>query len=163
MLFSRMTYGLVLALCLALPAGAQARVLRDLPYGGDAAQTLDVYLPDAAKDAPVIVMVHGGGWRTGDKASNTVWQNKAAHWLPRGSVFVSLNTRLLPEADPLTQAGDVARALGFVQGHAKDWGGDPDQVVLMGHSAGAHLVALLGADPGRDPVAGDHRVGQRGA
>jgi acetyl esterase/lipase len=54
---------------------------------------------------------------------------------------------MVPGADPLAQAGDVADALAYVQSHAAGWGGDPARVVLMGHSAGAHLVSLLAAAP----------------
>ena len=69
------------------------------------------------------------------------------HWVPTGSIVVSVNYRLVPEADPLAQADDVAQAVAFVQRHAAEWGGDSSRLVLMGHSAGAHLVALLAAAP----------------
>jgi acetyl esterase/lipase len=130
---------------LSLPPGT--RVLRDVAYGSDPRQAMDIYAPDHAKAAPMVVMVHGGGWAHGDKAAANVVQNKLARWLPRGIVFVSVNYRLLPEAAPAEQARDVARALAYVQAHASDWGGAADKVVLMGHSAGAHLVALLSSDP----------------
>jgi acetyl esterase/lipase len=131
----------------ALPPGAS--VLRDLAYGRDPAQKLDVYLPAAARNAPVIFMVHGGGWRAGDKRSPGVVGNKAARWLPKGFILVSINYRMLPNQDALAQADDVARALAFAQGQARRWGGDARRFVLMGHSAGAHLVALVNADPAR--------------
>jgi acetyl esterase/lipase len=60
---------------------------------------------------------------------------------------VSVETRLVPDADPLQQAADVAAALAGVQKNAASWGGDASKLVLMGHSAGAHLVALVSADP----------------
>lgn len=128
-----------------LPAGA--RVQRDIAYGTDAAQRLDAYIPKAARGAPVIFMVHGGAWRLGDKASAGVVENKAARWLPRGVILVSVNYRMLPKADPLMQANDVAMALAKAQGLAASWGGDPARFVLMGHSAGAHLVALIASTP----------------
>lgn len=127
------------------------KVLRDIPYGTDPKQRMDVYLPtgggNATGPAPVIFMVHGGGWRTGDKRMAKVVDNKAARWLPRGFVFVSVNNRLLPQADPLDQVHDIAQALALAQSRAGRWGADPDQFVLMGHSSGAHLVALLAATP----------------
>lgn len=130
-----------------LPAGV-VRIV-DVAYGPDPRQRLDVYRPARGEGAPVLVMVHGGAWRLGDKGARGVVANKVAHWVPRGVVFVSVNYRLLPQADPLQQAGDVAKALAAVQAKAAGWGGDPAKVVLMGHSAGAHLAALLGAAPQR--------------
>jgi acetyl esterase/lipase len=128
-----------------LPPGAS--IDRDLAYGDDPAQRLDLYRPaNAQGSAPLLLFVHGGGWRRGDKAMSQMIKNKAPHWLSQGCLFASTNYRLLPAADVIEQARDVARALAFVQGHAADWGGDPARVVLVGHSAGAHLAALLTAD-----------------
>ena len=138
--------GLTLALFLATQAMA-ASAMRDLPYGPSAQQRLDVYLPPNPDQSPVIVMVHGGGWRFGDKANDNVWRNKVAHWTTKGAILVSVNYRLLPDAGPLDQAKDVARALAFVQKNAANWGGAGNRLVLMGHSAGGHLAALLSADP----------------
>jgi acetyl esterase/lipase len=130
----------------ALPAGT--RVERDIAYGGDPKQRYDVYRPAGARpDAPILFMVHGGGWRRGDKRMPNVVEHKAAYWLDKGFVFVSVNYRMEPDADPLVQARDVAAALASVQRRAREWGADPAQTILMGHSAGAHLVALLGSDP----------------
>lgn len=126
-----------------------AQIHYDLAYGSDKQQRLDLYLPAGAQQAPVLLMVHGGAWRSGDKGSAAVVDNKVKRWLPKGFIFVSINYRLLPAAAPLQQAEDVARALVFVQQHAHGWGGDPRKVILMGHSAGAHLVSLLAADPAR--------------
>jgi acetyl esterase/lipase len=132
----------------SVPAGVVA--LRNISYGDLPEQNLDVYRPESsASSRPLILMVHGGAWRIGDKDSRGVVNNKLAHWLPRGYVLVTINYRMLPELDGLEQADDVARALAFVQAHARGWGADPDRVVLMGHSAGAHLVALLSSDPAR--------------
>lgn len=116
-------------------------------YGSDSAQRMDIHAPQGTHLAPVIMMVHGGGWRRGDKASDTVVTNKLAHWSARGYVFISINYPMLPQANPLEQAQHVARALAYVQKHANEWGGDANQVALMGHSAGAHLVALLSSQP----------------
>lgn len=123
------------------------RVLHDIPYGPDARQRFDVYAPGDAQGAPVIFMVHGGGWSAGDKAARGVVQNKIARWVPRGFIVVSTNYRLLPTADPIVQARDVARALAMAQRRASSWGGDRNRFITMGHSAGGHLVALLAASP----------------
>ncbi len=132
-----------------VPAGV--RQIPDVAYGTDPRQRMDVYLPPSvtsAANAPVIVMVHGGAWMVGNKAMSNVVDNKVAYWVKqKGYVFVSVNYRLSPQADPLVQAHDVATALAKAQSLAASWGGDPAKVILMGHSAGAHLVALLGASP----------------
>jgi len=120
---------------------------RNIAYGPDPLQKLDVYYPPDAVDAPVIFMVHGGGWRRGDKSYRNVVANKVKYWTQKGYVFISTNYRLLPDADPLEQADDVAKALAFAQENAQSWGADPNRFILMGHSAGAHLVALITADP----------------
>lgn len=127
---------------------AQRPAHADVAYGKGPAQKLDVYAPTTAtQGAPVIFMMHGGAWAIGDKASSNVVRHKAARWLPKGLLFISVNYRLLPQADPLEQARDVARALAFAQQQSSAWGGDAGKFVLMGHSAGAHLVSLLSADP----------------
>ena len=82
-----------------------------MAYGNSKKQTPDVYLPDAPKNAPIIIMVHGGAWSIGDKGSSKVVTNKVNRWVSKGAIFVSVNYRLLPEADPLKQAKDVASAI----------------------------------------------------
>ena len=138
------------------------RIERDIAYGTHPAQRYDVYLPaNAGHGSPILVMVHGGGWHRGDKAGPSVAGEKARYWLEKGFVFVSVNYRLVPDADPVQQARDVASAVASVQARAARWRADPNRVVLMGHSAGAHLVALLAAAPSMLAQAGATRV--RGA
>jgi arylformamidase len=110
-------------------------------------QRMDVYIPADARAAPVLFLVHGGGWRRGDKAHGRLIDNKLAHWLPAGFIVVSINYRMLPQADVLTQRDDVVAALAKAQSLAPSWGGDASRFVLMGHSAGAHLVALVASAP----------------
>lgn len=145
--------GLVVAFCAVSAYAARSSSkaalspsIADMPYGTAARQMLDVYAPEDAHNAPIIVMVHGGGWAMGSKSSKNVVANKVRHWLPKGYIFVSVGYRLIPEANPLEQADDVAKALATVQEKAAAWGGDPSRIVLMGHSAGGHLVALISAD-----------------
>jgi len=143
-----------LLLCaIAVPAMAATppgvTVLRDVAYGPAKLQTMDVYLPPGPKAAPVILMVHGGAWAFGDKRHPPVIDNKVARWARRGFIFISMNYPMIPESDPVQQADDVARALAAAQAAAPGWGGDPARFILMGHSAGAHLVSLLNADPAR--------------
>jgi len=103
-------------------------------------QSLDIYAPQDAKDLPVMIYIHGGGWQGGDKAAIG---SKPAYFCSRGWVFVSLNYRLVPAVDLLTQLQDSADAIAWVHAHIVDHGGDPQRLHLMGHSAGAHHVAIL--------------------
>jgi len=128
-----------------LPPGIT--ILRDVHYGDGARETFDVYAPPNAHGVPVIFMAHGGGWRRGDKAARGVVQDKVAHWVPRGVIVVSVDYPMLPDAPPLQQARAVALALAAAQRDATQWGGDARKFVLMGHSAGAHLIALISAEP----------------
>lgn len=128
-----------------LPAGTV--IQHDRHYGSGTLETYDVYAPKDAHDAPVIFMVHGGGWRRGDKQARGVVQNKVAHWGPKGIIVVSVNYPMLPEAAPLQQAQYVGKALAAAQKAASQWGGDAQRFVLMGHSAGSHLVSLISAQP----------------
>ena len=130
-----------------LPPGL--RVIRDVAYGSAGHQRFDVYSQQQASAAPVILMVHGGGWAYGDKNARGVVDNKVSHWVRAGFVVISVNYRMLPDAAPLEQARDVARAIAAAQAQAANWGGERSRFVLMGHSAGAHLVALLNAAPAR--------------
>ena len=130
---------------MTLPPGS--RVVRNVVYGSDSRQRFDVYLPTHASDAPVIFMVYGGGWRRGDKAASGVIHNKIDRWLPRGFIVISTNYPMLPDTRPLQQAQQVARPLAVAQQDAASWDGDPNGFILAGHSAGAHLVALLTGEP----------------
>jgi arylformamidase len=143
---------LALLLLFAQPAAAVdlppgATVKKNIAYGADRDQRFDVYLPANPRNAPVLFMVHGGGWKRGDKDARGVVDNKVARWLPKGIIFVTVNYRMMPEQEPLVQAQDVAAALAKVQELAPGWGGDPDNMILMGHSAGAHLVTLITMAP----------------
>lgn len=139
---------LIACLVLGFAMTAQAAPLERF-YGHDPLQTLDVSPLPGATHAPILIMVHGGAWMVGDKTDVTVSEPKRSFWAMRGYMFVSVNYRLTPQADALDQADDVASAVKYVIAHAREWGGDPDNIVLMGHSAGAHLVSLLGANPAK--------------
>jgi acetyl esterase/lipase len=115
-------------------------------YGADPLQTLDFWPATAPKPAPLVVFVHGGGWKRGDKKGATGSQ-KVDHLVGEGYAFASINYRLVPDAPVEQQAEDVAAAVAWLRAHAERLGIDPTRIVLMGHSAGAHLVALVGTDP----------------
>jgi len=122
------------------------KLLSDISYGKDAAQTLDVYMPANVKNAPVIFMIHGGAWRGGDKKNQAEFENKVEHWVTRGFVFISTNYRTLPKVEPVEQAKDLEAAILFSQQKANEWGGSGEEFILMGHSAGAHLVSLVSSN-----------------
>lgn len=138
-------WGIVFVLCVASLAGAQD-VRRDIPYvsGGHERQVLDVYSPPGAKNMPVVFWIHGGGWQAGDKGSV---QKKPQLFLDQGFVFVSTNYRLLPHVEMETIFRDIAKSLRWVHEHIAEHGGDPNHILVMGHSAGAQLAALVSIDP----------------
>jgi acetyl esterase/lipase len=127
--------------------GFNIELVKDISYGKFKEQTLDVYYPvTEKKNSPVIFMVHGGAWRIGDKGSKSVIQNKVTHWVSKGFILISVNYRMLPKTRPVEQAEDVKKALIFSQKNVDKWGGAADKFILMGHSAGAHLVSLISVD-----------------
>ena len=117
-----------------------------ISYGSHALQTLDIWrAKDAKGPAPLIVFVHGGGWKRGSK-DNATGQFKPVHYPGEGYAFASINYRLVPDATVEEQAADVASAVKALVTRADSLGIDRRRIVLMGHSAGAHLVALVGTD-----------------
>jgi acetyl esterase/lipase len=130
------------------------KVYRGLAYSEpeNTFQTLDVFAPAEGVNHPVVIYVHGGGWHSGDKAEV---HNKPKALTDRGFVLASINYRLwtppwsksFPGTVTLKhEAQDVAKAIRWVHDHAKDYGGDPTTLIVMGHSAGAHLSALVCTD-----------------
>jgi arylformamidase len=124
---------------------ADPQVHRDLAYAEpkNERQTLDLYAPTESKDHPVVVWIHGGGWKRGDKAGV---QKKPQAFADKGFVFVSINYRFLPNVTVQEMTGDVAKAIHWIHDHAREYGGDPNRIFVMGHSAGAHLAALVCTD-----------------
>jgi acetyl esterase/lipase len=114
-------------------------------YGTDPRQRLDLVKPAGVARAPVLLFVHGGGWSIGDKAHAAPEKSRWAN--AKGWAFASTNYRLVPQATVESQAADVASAVAWLRANADRQGLDADRIVLMGHSAGAHLVALVGTDP----------------
>lgn len=139
-------FALLSACCLSTGAVGQTPVIGDHAYGPDPEQRYDLY-PAKRGEAPLIMMVHGGGWARGDKSRGRVVDNKLKHWLPQGIAFATTNYRMQPKAPPLEQARDVARALANIQQNSSFFGVDRGNIILIGHSAGAHLIALLATRP----------------
>ena len=116
----------------------------DVAYGKDAKQRLDVYAPRGVKDAPIVVFFHRGEWSKGDK-SEAAYKPKFLN--DNGVVFISANYRLSPAVKHPAHIDDVASAVRWVYDHAAEFGGSRNKIVVMGHSAGCHLVTLLALDP----------------
>jgi arylformamidase len=132
---------LLVALCVS---EVHAQVTRDVPYGKvHERQVLDVHAPAGGKSLPVVFWIHGGGWQTGDKSMVAL---KPKAFTDAGFVFVSINHRLLPTVDMGTLTRDVASALGWVHKNIATYGGDPTRVLVMGHSSGGQLAALMCTD-----------------
>jgi acetyl esterase/lipase len=133
-------------LSLAAPlTAAEMQVHRDLAYAEpkNERQTLDVYTASAEGKRPIVFWIHGGGWQKGDK---TGVQLKPQAFVDRGLVFVSTNYRFWPNVTIDVIAQDLAKSMKWVHDHAADYGGDPNAMLVMGHSAGAQLAALLCTD-----------------
>lgn len=123
-------------------------VTRDVAYGEHAQQKVDVYGPKSKEtDAPVMIYVHGGGWRIGDK---TRVGQKADFFTGKGWILVSVNYRLIPGGEHPKNVEDVATAIAWVHENIAKAGGDPDAIFIMGHSAGCHLASLVATD--EDPL-----------
>ncbi|MCX6620855.1 MAG: alpha/beta hydrolase fold domain-containing protein, partial [Acidobacteria bacterium] len=119
---------------------------RDIAYIDDALpkHKLDVYTPKGAKGAPVMIFLHGGAWRSGDRGLYTALGNRYAH---EGIVTVIPSYRLAPADPHPAQVEDAAAAVAWAMKNLAKYGGDPKRVFLAGHSAGGHLAALLALDP----------------
>lgn len=116
-------------------------------YGSDALQKLDFYkAKNVSGSAPLLIFVHGGGWKRGDKR-NATGSDKVTHYNGLGYHMALINYRLVPAATVEQQGADVAAAIAFLLKNRAKLGIDTSRVVLMGHSAGAHLSALVGSDP----------------
>ena len=126
----------------------EVHLIANVSYGSDAKERFDVYTPlhvNTPTLSPVIFMVHGGAWRIGDKKSQSVVENKVNYWVKKGYIVISTNYKMLPSTPVSEQVNDVAKALGVAQEKSASWGGNKAQFILMGHSAGAHIIAMLAA------------------
>jgi arylformamidase len=134
-----------LAAALTLPAG---RALAAAPsatvsLGAHPRQAIDVYGRPGLKDAPVLLFVHGGGWSIGNKGAVN---NLPAYAERHGFLLASAGYRLAPDVDAGGCAQDVAACAAWLIENAGKHGGDPKRIFVAGHSAGAHLAALIGID-----------------
>ena len=130
----------------------------DQAYGDHARQKLDVYFEGKGSGKPVFIYIPGGGFVGGDKRSDDLYYGNIGACAARaGMVCVIANYRLAPDFKWPLASKDIESAVNWTRAHAKEFGGDPDKIVIMGHSAGAAHVATYLFDPdirGGDVVKG---------
>ena len=136
-----------------------ARALQDVEYGQASGQSLkmDASIPDGPGPYPAAIIVHGGAWVTGDKQRSVRPLFKPL--ADGGIAWFSINYRLARGSDPaslislqglaaLTSASDdVRHAVEYIREHAAEWNVDPERIVLIGESAGAHLASMAALKP----------------
>jgi acetyl esterase/lipase len=124
-------------------------IQRDIAYGSDGLQKLDVFTPEGAKGKklPVLLFVHGGGFTRGDKHGD-FYPDNITLWAARnGMVGINIDYRLAPKDPWPAGVRDLASAIAWTKAHIASYGGDPNRIVLFGHSAGANHVADYAAHP----------------
>ncbi|MFO0869676.1 MAG: alpha/beta hydrolase, partial [Pirellulales bacterium] len=131
-------------------------VTTNVPYvtAGGPLQSMDIYAPPSAKNSPVVVFIHGGGWNKRDKdevGSQPKLFNAA------GIIVVSINYRLVPAVTHPENVRDVAAAIAWIHANIAQHGGDPGRLFILGHSAGSHLAALVATDDRYLSAHGLHR------
>jgi len=134
---------------------------RDLAYGPDPLNQLDIYTtPGGGTPRPVLIFVHGGGYVRGDKHGAFYPDNITLWAAKQGMVALNINYRLAPGTTFPGAAQDLASAISWARANVARWGGDPERIVLFGHSAGANHVADY---VGNREVQGDELVAVKGA
>jgi arylformamidase len=137
---------IVTSIVLLISNTLSAQTVREnIPYvePNHVRQVLDVYPQETGDKKPVVFWIHGGGWQVGDKKDVEL---KPKWFTEHGFVFVSTNYRLLPEVPMRELIGDVASAVAWTHKNIEKYGGDPNRIFVMGHSAGAQLAAILCTD-----------------
>lgn len=121
------------------------QTITDIVYRQDPQQKLDIYIPQNANNQklPVIVFFYGGRWESGSKEMYGFLGDKLAD---RGFVTVLVDYRKYPEVRFPLFVEDAAKAVAWVSDHIAEYGGNPDRIYVSGHSAGAHIGALVTAD-----------------
>jgi arylformamidase len=133
----------LILLVATLLGAAELPAQQNIAYGPAERQRLDVYTPKSEQPAPVVLWIHGGAWKFGDKSH----LNGKAEWLTgEGWALVAMNYRFVPQVTWREQAADVAEAVKWIQTSGAKHELDASRIVLMGHSAGAHLAALASTD-----------------
>jgi acetyl esterase/lipase len=140
---------------------ADQHVVRDISYvpaSTDPKHKLNLFTPESSKGWPVVVFVHGGNWDEGDRdyrfAGADIYNNIGRFFAKNGIGTAVISYRLQPHVDWRAQPDDVRRAVAWVHAHVAEYGGRPDQIILMGHSAGAQLALRTGLDQASLAAAG---------
>ncbi|QYK54378.1 MAG: alpha/beta hydrolase [Fimbriimonadaceae bacterium] len=118
------------------------KVIRDVSY--DTAvrgRQLDIFLPETKTAAPLVVLIHGGGWISGDR---TTFHDSAEWFAKQGIAAACVGYRLAPLNPYPAAIDDVLQSIGFLRAHASEYNFDPHQIVSMGNSAGGHLACMAG-------------------
>lgn len=142
-----------------LAAAAPVTTTPDIAYGRHERQQLDLYRPQRAGTYPVVVFIYGGGWEEGDRG---MYRFVGAALAAAGIVTVIPDYRVFPEVRFPGFLEDAAGAVRWTREHAGRFDGDPDRMVLIGHSAGAHIAGMLAMDPQWLAAAGVDRRMLRG-
>jgi triacylglycerol lipase len=126
-------------------------VVRGVSYGPDQQQVADIFVDKGRvrRGRPILIFVHGGGFTAGARRlqpDSPFYDNVALGAARQGFVAINIDYRLAPAATWPAAGQDIAAAVHWVREHARSYGGDPRQMFLMGHSAGATHVASYGAD-----------------
>lgn len=118
-------------------------------FGSHPRQRMDVFYPQGEAKGPTLVFLHGGGFRNGDPGSVS---HHGYHYLEAGAIFAAIGYRLLPDAKVEDSADDIEAGLTALASRVAEHGGDPEQIYLSGHSAGAILAASVGLRPAAIPA-----------
>lgn len=113
----------------------------DISYSAPSVCTFDLYLPEDSQTAPLIVMLHGGGWVSGDKS---MYAQEARAFCSRGFACATIGYRLAPLDTYPAAIADCQRAVTFLHQNGKSLGFDPEKIYSMGNSAGGHLASMVG-------------------
>lgn len=138
-------------ICLAQLKWNQVEVYSDINYFPENiseetsknAHLLDIYKPEYCQSCPVIIYIHGGYWVMGDKGGLSY---KVKAFTSQNYIYISINYSLSPDYQFPAHAYDVARAFSWVKNNINKYGGNPEQIYLLGHSAGGQLAALMALD-----------------
>jgi len=130
-------------------------VARDIAYGADPLNKLDIYQPEGKRGMPIVAFVHGGGYVGGDKNANGIFfGNVTAYFARHGMLGVNINYRLAPKNPFPAASEDLDSAVAWIRENGEKYGGDPGRIFLFGHSAGATHVASYLFDASLHPRSG---------